>query len=145
MSENRKKIFLNWKKKFRFEAKNERGLSVNFDAPSEYGGEGTAPTPMETVLASLAGCTSFDVVNILNKKRQNISNYSVLAEAEMNDEPPKVFTKIHIKYIVEGKNIRKDAVERAIQLSQDKYCSVGAMLKKTAEITTSYEIRQEEP
>ena len=142
MSDNKRKIVLNWKKNFRFEAKNEKGLSVNFDAPAKYGGEDSALTPMETVLACLAGCTSFDVVTILKKKRQSISNYSVETEAEMNDEPPEVFTKIHIKYIIEGKNISKDAVERAIQLSHDKYCSVGAMLKKTAEITTSYEIRQ---
>ena len=117
---------------------------MNFDASSKYGGEETALTPMETVLASLAGCTSFDVVTILKKKRQNISNYSVETEAEMNDDPPTVFTKIHIKYIIEGKDISKEAVEKAIQLSYDKYCSVGAMLKKTAEITTSYEIRQQQ-
>ena len=143
MSENKKKIVLKWKGKFRFEAKNEKGLSVNFDAPVKYGGEETALTPMETVLASLAGCTSFDVVSILKKKRQNISDYSIETEAERTDEPPEVFTKIHIKYIVKGKNISKEAVEKAIQLSHDKYCSVGAMLKKTAEITTSYEIIQE--
>jgi putative redox protein len=138
-----KKIVLNWKGNFRFEAKNEKGLSVTFDAPAKYGGEDTALTPMETVLACLAGCTSFDVVSILKKKRQNISGYSVETEAERKEEPPEVFTKIHIKYIVKGKNISKEAVERAIQLSYDKYCSVGAMLKKTAEIATSYEIIQE--
>jgi len=143
MLANKKKIVLTWKGKLRFEAKNEKGLSVNFDAPAKYGGEDTAPTPMETVLASLAGCTSFDVVTILKKKRQNITGYSVEAEAERTDEPPEVFTKIHIKYIVKGKNISKEAVEKAIQLSYDKYCSVGAMLKKAAEITTSYEIIQE--
>ena len=143
MSANKKKIVLNWKGNFRFEAKNESGLVVNFDAPSKYGGEDSAPTPMETVLACLAGCTSFDVVNILKKKRQDISEYSVVTEAERREEPPEVFTKIHIKYIIKGKNISKEAVERAIQLSYEKYCSVGAMLKKTAEITTSYEIMQE--
>ena len=143
MSANRRKMVLNWKGNFRFEAKNEKGLSVNFDAPLKYGGEDTAPTPMETVLASLAGCTSFDVVTILKKKRQEISGYSVEAEAEMSEEPPEVFTKIHIKYYIKGKNVSKEAVERAIQLSHEKYCSVGAMLKKTAEITTSYEIIQE--
>jgi putative redox protein len=143
MSENKKRIVLNWKGNFRFEAKTEQGLSVNFDAPSKYGGEDTAPTPMETVLASFAGCTSFDVVSILKKKRQNITGYNVETEAERTDEPPEVFTKIHIKYIIKGKNVSKDAVERAIQLSYDKYCSVGAMLKKTAEVTTSYEIIQE--
>jgi putative redox protein len=143
MSANKKKIVLNWNGNFRFEAKNEKGLSVSFDAPAKYGGEDTALTPMETVLASLAGCTSFDVVSILRKKRQNISGYSVVAEAERSEEPPEVFVKIQIKYIVRGKNISKEAVERAIQLSHDKYCPVGAMLKKTADITTSYEIIQE--
>jgi len=143
MSDNKKRIVLNWKGKFRFEAKNEKGLSANFDAPVKYGGDETALTPMETVLASLAGCTSFDVVSILKKKRQNISAYSVETEAERTDEPPEVFTKIRITYIIKGKNISKEAVEKAIQLSHDKYCSVGAMLRKTAEIITSYEIIQE--
>lgn len=143
MSLDKKKIVLNWKGNFRFEAKTEKGLTVNFDAPSKYGGEDTAPTPMETVLACLAGCTSFDVVNILKKKRQTITDYSVVAEAERSEDPPEVFTKIHIKYLIKGKNINTQAVERAIQLSYDKYCSIGAMLKKTAEITTSYELTQE--
>jgi len=136
-------MVLNWKGNVRFEAKNEKGLSINFDAPVEYGGEATAPTPMETVLACLAGCTSFDVLSILKKKRQNVSAYWVETEAERAEEPPEVFTKIHIKYFIKGKNVSKEAVERAIQLSTDKYCSVGAMLKKTAQITTSYEILQE--
>ena len=143
MSANTKRIILNWKGNFRFEAKNEKGLLINFDALAKYGGEETAPTPMETVLASLAGCTSFDVINILKKKRQNITSYSVETQAERRDDPPEVFTKIHINYIVKGRKISKEAVEKAIQLSNDKYCSVGAMLKKTAEITTSYEIIQE--
>jgi putative redox protein len=98
---------------------------------------------METLLACLAGCTSFDVVKILKKKRQNISAYRVEVEGERRDEPPEVYTKIQIKYVIKGKNVSKEAVERAIQLSNEKYCSVGAMLKKTAEITTSYEIIQE--
>jgi putative redox protein len=143
MSLDKKKIVLNWKGNLRFEAKTEKGLTVNFDAPPKYGGEGSAPTPIETVLACLAGCTSYDVMIILKKKRQTVSDYSVVVEAERSEEPPEVFTKIHIKYIVKGKNISKEAVERAIQLSYDKYCSVGAMLKKTAEITTSYQIIQE--
>ena len=143
MSLNRKKMNLEWKGNFRFEVKNEKGLTVKFDAPAKYGGEETSPSPMETLLACLAGCTSYDVMSILRKKRQNISGYWVEAEAERAEEPPEVFTKISIKYIVKGKNVSKDAVERSIQLSMEKYCSVGAMLKKTAEIQTSYEIIQE--
>ena len=143
MSDDRKKITLEWKGNFRFEAKNPKGLTVNFDAPKKYGGDETAPSPMETLLACLAGCTSFDVVNILKKKRQNISGYWAEVEGERRDEPPEVFTKIQIKYKIKGKNVSKEAVERAIRLSNEKYCSVGAMLKKTAEVTTSYEIIQE--
>jgi putative redox protein len=143
MSDDRKKMTLEWKGNFRFEAKNPHGLTVSFDAPKKYGGDETAPSPMETLLACLAGCTSFDVVNILKKKRQSISGYWVEIEGERRDEPPEVFTKIQIKYKIKGKNVSKEAVERAIQLSNEKYCSVGAILKKTAEITTSYEIIQE--
>jgi putative redox protein len=143
MSANKKKISLEWKGNFRFEAKNDHGLIVNFDAPKKYGGDETAPSPMETLLACLAGCTSFDVINILKKKRQSISGYWVEVEGERRDEPPEVYTKIQIKYKIRGKNVSEQAVERAIELSNEKYCSVGAMLRKTAELTTSYEIFQE--
>jgi putative redox protein len=143
MSDNTKKMTLQWKGNFRFEAENPSGLKVNFDAPKIYGGEETAPSPMETLLACLAGCTSYDVVSILKKKRQNLTGYGVEVEGERRDEPPEVLTKITLKYIVKGKNISKDAVERAIQLSTEKYCSVGAMLKKTAEIKTTYQIIDE--
>lgn len=141
---NSKKLVLNWHGNFRFEAKTESGLSVKFDAPKEYGGDDTAPSPTETLLASLGACTSYDVVSILKKKRQNLSGYSVEIKAERREEFPRVFTKIQLKYVLKGKDLRKEAVERAIQLSYEKYCSVGAMLKKTAEITTSYEIIQDQ-
>jgi len=134
---------LEWKGNFRFEAKNPNGLTVKFDAPAKYGGEETAPSPMETLLACLAGCTSYDVISILKKKRQTISGYSVETIGERAEVPPEVFTKISIKYVVKGKDVSKEAVERSIQLSMEKYCSVGAMLKKTAEIQTSYEIIKE--
>jgi putative redox protein len=143
MSANTKKITLNWKGNLRFEAKNPKGLTVNFDAPADHGGEETAMSPMETVLACLAGCTSFDVINILKKKRQVVTGYSVEVEGTRAEEPPTVYTKINVKYLIRGKNITKDAVERAIQLSEEKYCAVGATLKKTAEITSSYEIIEE--
>jgi putative redox protein len=143
MSANTKKITLDWKGNFRFEAKNPKGLTVNFDAPKDHGGEETALSPMETLLACLAGCTSFDVINILRKKRQTITGYSVEVEGTRAPEPPAVYTKINIKYIIHGKNVAKEAVERAIELSEEKYCAVGATLKKTAEITSSYEIIEE--
>ncbi len=136
-----KKMILEWKTNYQLEARNEKGLSVKFDAPMVHGGEETALSPMENVLASLAACSSFHVLRILKKKRQKISNYSMEATAERReDPPPRVFTKIHHKYIVKGLKINPDAVKKAIELSEEKYCSVGGMLKESVEITSSYEI-----
>ncbi|MGA2524537.1 MAG: OsmC family protein [Candidatus Bathyarchaeia archaeon] len=136
-----KKMVVEWKGNYRLEAKNEKGLTANFDAPKEHGGEETALSPMENVLASLAACSSFHVLTILKKKKQKISGYIVEATAERReDPPPRVFTKIHLKYIVKGENISPEAVKSAIRLSQEKYCSVGGMLQKAVPITSSFEI-----
>src|SRR4030066_666065 len=113
-----KKMILDWQGNYRFTAKNEKGLSVSFDAPIVFGGEETALSPMENVLASLAACSSFHVLTILNKKRKNVSGYSVEITADRRDEPPRIFTRIHIKYIVKGQNISSTAVESAIKLSE---------------------------
>jgi putative redox protein len=138
-----KKMILNWQGNYRFIAKNEKGLSVNFDAPIPNGGEETALSPMENLLASLAACSSYHVVSILHKERQNFSDYSVEIVADRRDEPPRVFTDIQIKYIIKGQNISKKAVESAIRLSEEKYCSVGGMLKSAVKITSSYELLKE--
>ncbi len=138
-----KRMFLVWQGNYRFTAKNEKGLSVNFDAPLPNGGEETALSPMENVLASLAACSSYHVVSILRKKRQDFSGYSVEMTADRRDEPPRIFTNIQLKYIIKGKNISKEAVESAIRLSEEKYCSVGGMLKNAVKITSSYEISKE--
>jgi putative redox protein len=98
---------------------------------------------MENVLASLASCSSIHVLLILKKKRQKVTSYSVEATAERREEPPRAFTKIHLKYIVKGKNITPEAVESAIKLSEEKYCSVGGMLQKAVPITSSFEILRE--
>lgn len=136
-----KKMVIEWEGNYRLVAKNEKGISVNFDAPKEHGGEETALSPMENVLASLAACSSFHVLTILKKKRQKVTGYSVEATAERReDPPPRVFTKIHLKYIVKGENITPQAVESAIKLSEEKYCSVGGMLQKAVPINSSYEI-----
>ena len=135
-----KKMLLDWHGNYRLTAKNEKGLSVNFDAPIVFGGEETALSPMENVLASLAACSSFHVLTILKKKRQNVSGYSVEITAERRDESPRVFTKIYIKYIVKGQNISPVAVESSIKLSEEKFCSVAGMLKKAVAISSSYEI-----
>jgi putative redox protein len=136
-----KKMVLKWKTNYQLEASNEKGLFVKFDAPIKYGGEETSLSPMENVLASLAACSSFHVLRILKKMRQKISNYSVEATAERRENPPpRVFTKIHLEYLVKGNQINPEALKKAIQLSEEKYCSVGGMLKKAVEITSSYKI-----
>jgi putative redox protein len=136
-----KKMILDWKTNYQLEARNEKGISVKFDAPVSHGGEETALSPMENVLASLAACSSFHVLTILKKMRQKVTGYSVEVSAQRREEPPpRVFTRIHLKYIVRGEHIDPEAVEKAIALSEEKYCSVGGMLKKAAEITSSYEI-----
>jgi len=136
-----KKMVVEWRGNYRLEANNEKGLTVKFDAPKEHGGEETALSPMENVLASLAACSSFHVLTILKKKRQKVTAYSVEATAERREEPPpRVFTKIHLKYIVKGEKISPQAVEAAVKLSEEKYCSVGGMLQKSVLITSSFEI-----
>jgi putative redox protein len=138
-----KKMTLDCETNYQLEARNEKGVSVKFDAPISHGGEETALSPMENVLASLAACSSFHVLRILKKMRQNVKVYIVEATAERREEPPPrvcARARIHLKYIVMGENIDPEAVEKAITLSEEKYCSVGGMLKKAAEITSSYEI-----
>jgi putative redox protein len=136
-----KKMVVEWKGNLRLEGRNEKGLSVSFDAPLAHGGEETALSPMENVLASLAACSSFHILTILKKKRQKVTGYSVEATAEgREDPPPRVFTKIHLRYKVRGENISPSAVESAIKLSEEKYCSVGGMLQKAVPIASSFEI-----
>jgi len=127
-----KKMTIEWKGNYRLEGKNEKGLTVNFDAPIPYGGEETALSPIDNVLASLAACSSFHVLTTLKKKRMSITGYSLEATAKRREEPPKVFTKIHLKYIVRGKNVTPEAVEIAIKLSEERYCSVGGDAKTSS-------------
>lgn len=138
-----KKMTLEWKGNYRLEAKNEKALSVTFDAPLSHGGEEKALSPMENVLASLAACSSIHVLDLLKKKRQKVTSYSVEATAERRDDPPRIFTKIHLKYIIKGEEIAPEAVESAIRISEEKYCSVGGMLKASVPITSSFEITEE--
>ena len=120
----------------------DSGHSVRMDASEQYGGLDEGSRPMELILISLGGCTSMDVISILKKKRVNLIDYECHIEAERADEHPKVFTKIRINFIFYGNDIPDEAVKRAIELSETKYCSVTSMLEKTAEISTEYEIRK---
>ena len=109
-------------------------------AKPENGGQNMAPRPMETFLAGAGGCTAYDVVLILKRGRHDVRACSVKLEADRAEVDPKVFTKINMHFTVKGKGIPALAVERAIAMSHDKYCSATIMLGKTAEITTSYKV-----
>jgi putative redox protein len=110
------------------------------DAKPENGGRNLAPRPMETVLAGTGGCTAYDVVLILKRGRHDVHGCSVKLTSERAPVDPKVFTKIHMHFTVTGTDIPDSAVERAVALSHDKYCSATIMLGKTAQITTSFEV-----
>ena len=109
-------------------------------AKPENGGQNLAPRPMETVLAGTGGCTAYDVVLILKRGRHDVRGCSVKLTTERADTDPKVFTKIHMHFSLSGKNRPSAAIERAIAMSHEKYCSASIMLGKTADITTSFEV-----
>jgi putative redox protein len=104
----------------------------------------TGPKPIELALLALGGCTAFDVISILRKKRQTVTGYEIELRAEQNSEPPNYFTRVEIKHRLRGR-IAPETVERAIHLSETKYCSVGAMISKTARIESTFEILPETP
>lgn len=125
-----------------FVAESGSGHAVVLDAAPEVGGRDLGVRPMEMVLMGAGGCSAIDVVNILRKARQDFVDCVVELEAERAPEDPKVFTRIHMHYIVTGRGLNPAHVERAIKLSKEKYCSATIMLAKTAEITFDYEIRE---
>jgi len=110
------------------------------DGAPEGGGRNLAHRPMETVLAGTGGCTAYDVVVILKKSGQDVTGCEVRLEAERASADPKVFTRIHARFLVRGRNLKPNVVEQAVRLSHEKYCSATAMLAKTAEITRELEI-----
>jgi putative redox protein len=114
------------------------GHEITVDAHSKVGGEGKGPRPKPLLLFSLAGCTGMDVVSLLKKMRVEFSDFKINVAAELTEEHPKYYRKIHLSYILTGNDIDKGKVEKAVNLSQDKYCGVSYMLKQTSEIT--YEI-----
>ncbi len=113
---------------------------VPIDTREKVGGSDSASSPMELVLMGLASCTGLDVVAILEKRRVNLRGYEIQVSAERAEDHPRVYTNIHLKYIFTSPDLKEKDAERAIHLSDTKYCSVTAMLEKTAEITTEYEI-----
>lgn len=113
---------------------------LTMDGAPEGGGRNLAPRPMEVVLAGAGGCTAYDVMVILKKNGQDVTGCEVSLQAERAATDPKVFTKIHYRFVVRGRNLKRNLVEQAIRLSHEKYCSATAILGKTAEITKDFEI-----
>ncbi len=123
-----------------FVAETGSNHALMMDGPPDAGGRNLAPRPMELLLAGAGGCTAFDVVMILQKGRQAITGCEVSLQADRAESDPKVFTRIHFHFRVSGRSLKREAVERAINLSKEKYCSASIMLGKTAEITHDFEI-----
>jgi len=123
-----------------FVAETGSGHLLTMDGAPDGGGRNLAPRPMETVLAGTGGCTAYDVVLILKRGRHDVRGCELRLQAERADKDPKVFTRIHMHFVVSGRGLSAAAVARAIELSHQRYCSASAMLGKTAEITTSHEI-----
>lgn len=128
------KVNIDWSGDMAFKAE-VNGFTLNIDADEKVGGKNTGPRPKPLLLAGLGGCTSMDVISILGKMRVVPEAFQVEVEAEQTDEHPKYYNKIHLKYIFKGKDLPMDKLEKAVNLSQERYCGVSLMLGKAAEIT----------
>jgi len=137
------KARVQWVDGMAFMGETGSGHALVMDGAPDIGGRNIGPRPTELVLVGLGGCTAIDVVMILQKKRQPVRDCIVEVTAERSESIPKVFTKIHVHFVVKGTGLDPAAVERAVNLSADKYCSVSHMLNKTAEITHDFEIIEE--
>ncbi len=135
------KARVKWLDNMSFVGESGSGHAIVMDGPPELGGRNLGVRPMEMLLLGLGGCSSFDVVLILQKSKQQVTDCEVLIEAERAEQDPKVFTRMHLHFIVKGHQLSADKVERAIRLSAEKYCSASIMLGKTAEITHDFEIQ----
>jgi len=134
------KARIKWVENVCFMGESETGHAVVLDGAPEAGGRNLGMRPMEMLLIGMGACTSFDVVTILKKSRQNISDCVAEISADRADEIPKVFTKIHVHFVVTGKDLNAGQVERAVKLSAEKYCSASIMLSKSVDITHDFEI-----
>ena len=136
------KAYLKQVKGITFAGKTDSNHWITVDGPENFGGSDAGIRPKELLLLSLAGCTASDVVSILQKKRVKLDDFEINISAEMTEEHPKVFTKIDLEYVFYGDNIAEKDVERAIELSETKYCGVTAMLEKALEINHTYKIEK---
>ena len=138
------KARIKWIENVTFVAESGSGHALVMDGAPEGGGRNLGPRPMEVVLMGTGGCTAYDVMHILRKSRAPVTDCVLEIESERAAEDPKVFTKIHFHFIVTGKGLKPAQVERAVQLSAEKYCSASIMLGKTAAITHDFEVREAE-
>lgn len=132
---------IKWLDHMSFVGESESGHSVVMDGPPEHGGRNLGIRPMEMLLLGLGGCASFDVISMLKKGKQDLIDCEVEITAQRADTEPKVFTNIHLHFIVSGNNLSEKRIVRAIELSAEKYCSASIMLGKTAKITHDYELK----
>ena len=137
------KAEINWAQNVRFDAMTQTGHEIIMDGAPDHGGNNEGARPMELLLLGMGGCTGFDVVGILKKARAELASLKIELEAERADSVPSVFTKIHVHFILTGKGLKENLVERAIELSAEKYCSASIMLGQTADITHSFEIKDQ--
>jgi putative redox protein len=134
------KARVKWLDNMSFVGESGSGHSIVMDGPPESGGRNLGVRPMEMLLLGLGGCASFDVVLILQKSKQQIIDCEVQIEAARADKEPKVFTRIHLHFVVTGRSVSAEKVERAIKLSAEKYCSASIMLAQMAEVTHDFEL-----
>ncbi len=134
------KAEINWTHNVRFDAVSETGHHIVMDGSPALGGNNKGARPMELLLIGMGGCTGFDVVSILKKARVELQELKIELEAERAEDVPAVFTKIHVHFVLKGTGLRESLVQRAIELSAEKYCSASIMLGQTARITHSFEI-----
>jgi putative redox protein len=133
---------VDWQERLTFTGTADSGFDVRLGGAKDVGGDEDGLRPMELMLLSLAGCTAMDVISILRKKRQEVTSFRVHVHGDRAEDHPKVFTDLHVRYLITGRQIEPAAVERAIALSQTTYCPAQAMLSRAARITHEYEIRE---
>jgi len=133
-------VKLKWNGGRRFVGWDEAGHGVVMDAAAAHKGDGSGARPLELVLYALGGCTGIDIISILEKQRQVVHDFDLVITAEQREEQPRFYNKVNIEYVLTGSDLKPSAVERAIALSEDKYCSVKGMFGPDVTVTTSYRI-----
>jgi len=137
-------VHVKWNGRRRFVGWDEAGHGVVMDSAPAQHGDGSGARPIELVLYALAGCTGMDVISIMEKKRQKVTDFEVVVTGSQREDPPKIYTDIAVEYVLTGIDLAPAAVERSIELSEEKYCSVRGMLGPDVRITTSYRILEAE-